>query len=195
MANTPKLLTQKELEEIEMMAGLGMKFDDIALIKGMSDDTLKKYAKEYLYRGKAKSKAVVMQTAYKLATSGKCPSMTMFWLKTQSAWRENMPDERHLQEKLTQEKPDTGTVEVLQQAIEEIQSGELDPKAASAIASLSTVLLKAKEQAELEERLQLVESFLHQQSRQQEASLMDTPLDGTFDGIEFISEAQESEMT
>ena len=28
------------------------------------------------------------QTAYNLAKSGKCPVMTMFWLKTQAGWRE-----------------------------------------------------------------------------------------------------------
>src|SRR5690606_32489053 len=71
-----------------MMAGLGLRFDDIAKIKGMSDDTLKKYALEHLQRGKAKAKLQVMQTAYKMATSGKQPVMTIFWLKTQAQWRE-----------------------------------------------------------------------------------------------------------
>jgi len=32
--------------------------------------------------------ATVAQTAYNLAKSGKCPVMTMFWLKTQAGWRE-----------------------------------------------------------------------------------------------------------
>ena len=78
MANTPKRLTPKDLEEIEMMAGLGLRYEDIARIKGMSEDTLSKYGKEELSRGKAKAKAAVMQTAYKLAISGKHPAMTMF---------------------------------------------------------------------------------------------------------------------
>ncbi len=92
MSNPPKDLTSKDLEEIETLAGLGMRFEDIAALKGMCDDTLKKYAKEVLMRGKAKAKAAVMQTAYKMALSGKVPVMTMFWLKTQAGWHERMQD-------------------------------------------------------------------------------------------------------
>ncbi len=88
MSNPAKKMTEKELAEVEMMAGLGMRFEDIARLKGMCLDTLKKYANEQLYQGKAKAKVGVMQTAYKLALSGKCPAMTMFWLKTQCSWQE-----------------------------------------------------------------------------------------------------------
>ncbi len=168
MANFAKKLTPKELEEVETMAGLGMRFEDIARLKGMCLDTLRKYAREQLGRGKARAKAAVMQTAYKMAVSGKFPAMTMFWLKTQAAWRENMPEENP-----PAGKPAEGLDKFLQQAIEQVQNGRLDPKAASVIASLSNALIKATEQASLEERLACLESVLKQQPQQEQSSLLD----------------------
>lgn len=91
MSNPPKNLSKKELAEVETLAGLGMRFEDIAALKGMCLDTLKKYADDELQRGKAKAKAQVMQTAYKMAMSGKHPAMTMFWLKCQAGWRQTDP--------------------------------------------------------------------------------------------------------
>ena len=32
-----------------------------------------------------------MQTAFKMAISGKCPAMTIFWLKTRAGWSEKEP--------------------------------------------------------------------------------------------------------
>src|SRR5579863_9339766 len=118
MSNLPKTLTDKELEEIEAMAGLGMRFEDIARMKGMCLDTLRKYAREQLQRGKFKAKAAVMQTAYKMAVSGKFPVMTMFWLKTQASWRENMPDDNIAQKELAPDKRETTLNELLKKAIE-----------------------------------------------------------------------------
>ncbi len=89
MPNKPKNFTPKELQEIETLAGLGMRYEDIAKVKGVCLETLKKYADENLDRGKAKAKAQIMQTAFQMAKSGKNPSMTIFWLKTQCGWREN----------------------------------------------------------------------------------------------------------
>jgi DNA-binding CsgD family transcriptional regulator len=93
MANRSKQLDDQALREVEMLAGLGLRLDDIAAVKGMSDDTLKKHAADSLKKGRANAKAQVMQTAFKMAISGKCPAMTIFWLKTRAGWSEkHSPD-------------------------------------------------------------------------------------------------------
>jgi hypothetical protein len=167
MANPPKNLTPKDLDEVETMAGLGMRFEDIARLKGMCLDTLKKHAGEQLNRGRAKAKAAVMQTAYKMALSGKYPAMTMFWLKTQAAWSETMPEESPTKGELS-----GGLDTFLKTTMEQVKSGQLDPKVASVIASLSGVLLKATEQSELIQRLALLEDVLMTQPKTQAGSLL-----------------------
>lgn len=168
MPNPPKELTPKELEEIETMAGLGMRYEDIASLKGMCDDTLKKYAGEALKRGKAKAKAQVMQTAYKMAVSGKTPAMTMFWLKTQACWRENSPDIAtclNLAETIkNSDKPTQAIVTCLAETIEQVKTGELDPRTASSIASVAGAFMKAVAQGSLEDRLAVLESITQSQT-------------------------------
>lgn len=93
MANRSKQPSEKDLREIETMAGLGLRYEDIAAIKGMCADTLKKYADATLTRGRAKANANVMQTAYQMAVSGQCPALTIFWLKTRCKWREHSAED------------------------------------------------------------------------------------------------------
>jgi hypothetical protein len=95
MGRKAKKFTKQELEEIEMMAGLGLTQQQIADIKDICVDTLRKYARPQLKRGKSKGIGNVAKTAYQMATSGKSPAMTMFFLKTQAQWRETpaIPEE------------------------------------------------------------------------------------------------------
>ena len=164
MPNLPKTLTTHELEEVEAMAGLGLRFEDIANIKGMSDETLRKYAKDHLIRGKAKAKAQVMQTAYKLATSGKVPAMTMFWLKTQAGWRENRADSTDGSQLIEairdSNKPTQAVVGYLAETMAQVKRGELDPRVASSIATVAGAFMKAVAQGEMEARLVTLEGIL-----------------------------------
>jgi|GEM_PF-1095190 len=168
MANPPKTLAEKELAEIETLAGLGLRFEDIALVKGMCLDTLKKYADEYLQRGRAKAKAQVMQTAYKMATSGKTPAMTMFWLKTRAGWREGQGDalpsaqENVLMEMVKgADNPAESLTMLLSHLIPQVITGNLDPSLVSSVSTLGNTLMKASQQGEMEERLKLLENTLH----------------------------------
>jgi hypothetical protein len=88
MPRKPKRLTPAELAEIQALAGLGLTQEQVARVKGMCPDTLRKYAQDDWQLGKAKALARVSRTAYELAVSGKCPAMTMFYLKSQARWRE-----------------------------------------------------------------------------------------------------------
>lgn len=159
MPNKSKRLNDKELAEVEVLAGLGMRFEDIALTKNMCLDTLKKYADEQLQRGKAKAKAQVMQSAFKMATNGKNPAMTMFWLKTQCGWREvqhtqgtTQPIEMNRQNTIQQV-----NIQLIQ-TLQYLTEGKLDPKLASSIASLANTLLRGLQHGELEERLTSLEA-------------------------------------
>jgi hypothetical protein len=91
MPRKPKKLTEKELKEVEGLAGLGLTQAQISGILCISIDTLRKYAIAYYRRGKCKAIANVCKTAYTMALSGKCPAMTIFFLKIQAGWREKTP--------------------------------------------------------------------------------------------------------
>lgn len=81
-------LTDAELGQAETMAGLGLRDDQIAQVLGRPERTMKRYAREVLKKGRAKALAAVAQTCFRLATSGRCPAATFFYLKTQGQWRE-----------------------------------------------------------------------------------------------------------
>jgi len=93
------VLDQRQLDQIEIMSGLGMKMTDISLVLGFSDTTLYNMCDRdervlvAIKTGKAKAIAAVTQTAYQLAKGGKHPAMTMFWLKCQQRWREVHPED------------------------------------------------------------------------------------------------------
>lgn len=88
--------SERELKMIESMGALGMTQANIALVLGISRETLRRRLiltcgeKGRGFIKKAKLSAVnnVAKTAYDLAVSGKHPVMTMFYLKTQGRWRE-----------------------------------------------------------------------------------------------------------
>ncbi len=94
MPRRPKIPSSKDLQEIESMAGLGLTQQQISRIKGISIDTLRKYASDTYQAGKAKAIGMVAKTAYDMATSGKNTAMTIFYLKTQARWTEHpsMPE-------------------------------------------------------------------------------------------------------
>lgn len=173
MPNRPKKLSEADLMEIESMAGLGMRHEDIAEVKNMCADTLRKYAGPQLKRGKALARAQVMQAAFKMAISGKHTAMTMFWLKTQARWRETGgPVEKSLVfQDLAQEL--LGCVRNAKEAGQAIAGylaevlaaagrGEIDAGSANSVSRLANVLLKAVSQGKLEERLQHLESTMRQ---------------------------------
>lgn len=142
-----------------MLAGLGMRFEDIALIKGVCVETLHKYAGEALKRGKAKAKAQIMQGAYKMALSGKHPALTIFWLKTQCGWRERGVDDHSHPQRMH---PAAGSrlVEQLSGLLQSLAAGQLEAKVASSVASLANALLKAQAQQQFSERLTALELAL-----------------------------------
>lgn len=86
--------TPQQAAQAESLSGYGLNNPQIAAFFGCSLRTWEKAIsitpaiKEAMESGRAKAAAAVTRTAYDLATSGKCPPMTMFWLKTRLGWRE-----------------------------------------------------------------------------------------------------------
>lgn len=83
-----------DIKRLETMAGLGIPTHHMAAILGIGPATLDRVIKrdkrvaEAIARGAAQASADVRATAYKMATSGKWPAMTIFWLKVRERWRE-----------------------------------------------------------------------------------------------------------
>lgn len=74
--------------KVERMAAVGMRDEEIALVLGVGEATVQRRLRAELKRGRARATMAVMNTAYNLATSGRCPAATFFWLKCRAGWRE-----------------------------------------------------------------------------------------------------------
>ena len=84
-----KNFSDDELKEIEKMAATGMTQKQIAAVKNVDPDTLRKYAKVEMNRGKNLAVLQVSMACLAMAKSQKHPSVTMFWLKSQAGWSDS----------------------------------------------------------------------------------------------------------
>lgn len=97
-------LSDHEIEQASVMAGLGMNMKQIATVIGVSKSTLDRRMKdqkgvaEAIEKGRGESLAKVSKTAFTMATSGKSPVMTIFWLKCKGGWSETDVDTREKDE-------------------------------------------------------------------------------------------------
>lgn len=89
---------EKEVRQIHNLAVRGLSDNEIAaILERCSEATLKRHCADALASGRAKGKGRVKITAHEMATSGKCPAMTIFYLKTQCGWRETDHDRDAMQ--------------------------------------------------------------------------------------------------
>jgi hypothetical protein len=87
----PKLeITDKDKQQVSVLAGLGLTRDQIALVMGMSDESVGKYFRRELEEGVAKANAKVAQNLFSIATSREQGSVAaaIFWMKSRARWRE-----------------------------------------------------------------------------------------------------------
>ena len=76
--------TQTDVYELSKV---GTRHEDIAVLLGFSEDTLTKYYRKELDKGRIEANAAVAGTLYEKAKQGDTPSM-IFWLKTRGQWSE-----------------------------------------------------------------------------------------------------------
>jgi hypothetical protein len=85
----PKLIpTDEQRRIVKYMAAIGTPHEDIAtLLDIRSPKTLRKHFRAELDRGAIEATAKVAGTLFQMATSGKCPAATFFFLKSHG-WKE-----------------------------------------------------------------------------------------------------------
>lgn len=92
--------TQEQLTMIQRYCQAGLNYDQIALLLDMSTSTLERHIKDtpggadVIKKGRATAVFRAGETAYQMAVSKDCPSMTMFYLKCQGRWRDVSIDEK-----------------------------------------------------------------------------------------------------
>jgi hypothetical protein len=81
--------TEEQRRMVKALAGYGVKQRQIAALLDLaSTTTLRKHFPEELRLGSLEAKAQVLGTLFKMAHSGRHPTMTMVWLKTRGGWSE-----------------------------------------------------------------------------------------------------------
>ncbi len=82
MAKKILAFTKKDREKVKKLAGYGLRDEDIANIFDLAESTIKHHFKNELAKGRSNAFDKVAKTAFNMAKSGECPTMTIFWLKT-----------------------------------------------------------------------------------------------------------------
>lgn len=81
----------EQREAIKVMIAGGIAQNDICAVYGITGKTLRKHCKEDIAAAGTLANAKVIATAYKMATGGKIPAATFFWLKCRAGWNQS-PD-------------------------------------------------------------------------------------------------------
>ncbi len=82
--------TEAQRTQVTSLSGYGLTAEQICAIIDVSRGTLFKYFQKELKEGDAKALGRVSQTAFEMATSGRVPAMTMFYLKCRGKWTERI---------------------------------------------------------------------------------------------------------
>lgn len=77
---------------VESTSGLGLPHEQIAILVGIDDKTLRKYYRVELDLGKAKANGQIARTLFDKATSGDTTAL-IWWTKTQLRWAETVKQE------------------------------------------------------------------------------------------------------
>ena len=88
----PHLPTPDTRNRVYILSTVGTRHEDIATVLGISADTLVKYYKEELDKGRIEANASVAETLFKQAKEGNTTAM-IFWLKSRARWKESTQHE------------------------------------------------------------------------------------------------------
>ena len=77
---------------VYMLSTVGTRHEDIASVLSITHDTLVKYYKEELDKGRIEANASVAETLFKQAKEGNTTAM-IFWLKSRARWKESTQHE------------------------------------------------------------------------------------------------------
>lgn len=88
----PHLPDATTRNKVFMLSSVGTRHEDIATVLSISADTLTKYYKEELDKGRIEANASVAETLFKQAKEGNTTAM-IFWLKSRAKWKETSQHE------------------------------------------------------------------------------------------------------
>lgn len=88
----PHLPDATTRNKVFMLSTVGTRHEDIATVLNISADTLTKYYKEELDKGRIEANASVAETLFKQAKEGNTTAM-IFWLKSRAKWKESTQHE------------------------------------------------------------------------------------------------------
>ena len=110
-----KELDEKEIAQLETLAGYGLSIPKIAALFNMSKKTFERRMAENegknpiadaISKGRAKISHNVIKAAYEMAVSKKHPSMTIFWLKCRERWKDSVGIDHNMNINLTVDEQD-----------------------------------------------------------------------------------------
>jgi hypothetical protein len=84
--------TDETRRMVESTSGLGLPHEQIAILVGIDDKTLRKYYRAELDMGKAKANGQIAKTLFSKAVGGDTTSL-IWWTKTQMRWSETIKQE------------------------------------------------------------------------------------------------------
>lgn len=90
--NRVHLPTDESKRMVESTSGLGLPHEQIAILVGIDDKTLRKHYRNELDMGKAKANGQIAKTLFSKATSGDTTAL-IWWTKTQMRWAETVKQE------------------------------------------------------------------------------------------------------
>lgn len=80
---------EEQRQRVKALAGYGLSQEQIAAAMSIgSTATLRKHFRDELQRGPLEAQATVRRSLFRMASSGRHPAATMFWLKTRAGWSE-----------------------------------------------------------------------------------------------------------
>jgi len=84
----PRAISKETRDQVQALSGYGLKDDQIARVVGLSESMMKKRCRDELDKGRAVAAATLAQCAFRMATSGNSPVMTIFLCKTRLGWKD-----------------------------------------------------------------------------------------------------------
>jgi len=84
--------TKESRATAESTSGLGLPHEQIAMLIGIDDKTLRKHYRHELDMGKAKANGQIAKTLFQKATAGDTTSL-IWWTKSQMRWAETVKQE------------------------------------------------------------------------------------------------------
>ena len=88
----PHVPTDEFRKLVESTSGLGLPHEQIGILVGIDDKTLRKYYRTELDLGKAKANGQIAKTLFGKATGGDTTAL-IWWTKTQMRWAETVKQE------------------------------------------------------------------------------------------------------